>query len=277
MTFPVPSVKLFTTETSAIEGKVDNNANAVINLHISPSKERLLKNKQQSKPKQKQKESPVKKVAKKVVQKAKPIRVMNNNRPKTFSAPPIEEQVQYTSKVESSPVQVQYVTKVENAPKYPEQVQYVPQVETPVQYQVEEDTTPQVYAATYEELEENADEDQAEEEEEVEEGVDTESKHECFYRTVLEAYVNNPTLIKHYILFKSSVLTEFIKVLTEADSVEITVSEDVECWAKIQKINKVDSIVVVKDNVRSDFQVNYNEWYTMFKDYKVSLKYVISG
>ena len=30
MTFRVPSAKLFTTETSAIGGKVDNKANAVV-------------------------------------------------------------------------------------------------------------------------------------------------------------------------------------------------------------------------------------------------------
>ena len=70
-------------------------------------------------------------------------------------------------------------------------------------------------------------------------------------------------------------LAEFIKVLTEADSVEVSLSEDVECCGKTTKINKIDSIIVVKDSVRSDFQVNYNEWYTLFKDYKVSLKYTL--
>ena len=57
----------------------------------------------------------------------------------------------------------------------------------------------------------------------------------------------------------------------------VTLSEDIECCGKTTKINAVDSVIVVKDSVRSDFQVNYNEWYTMFKDYKVSLKYVINS
>ena len=47
MTFPVPSAKLFTTETSAIGGKVDNNARAVVNLTITPSKEKLLNKKEE--------------------------------------------------------------------------------------------------------------------------------------------------------------------------------------------------------------------------------------
>ena len=96
-----------------------------------------------------------------------------------------------------------------------------------------------------------------------------------FCGTVLEAYINSPIFVKKYILFKTSVLQEFIRVLTEADSVEVTISEDVECCGKTTKINAVDSIIVVKDNVRSDFQVNYNEWYTLFKDYKISLKFTL--
>ena len=43
MTFPVPSAKLFTTETSAIGDKVDNKANAVVNLTITLSKEKQVK------------------------------------------------------------------------------------------------------------------------------------------------------------------------------------------------------------------------------------------
>ena len=88
-------------------------------------------------------------------------------------------------------------------------------------------------------------------------------------------FMKSPIFVKKFILFKTSVLSEFIKVLTEADSVEITLSEDVECCGKTTKIKVVDSIIIVKDSVRSDFQVNYNEWYTLFKDYKISLKYTL--
>ena len=198
MTFPVPSAKLFTTETSAIGGKVDDNAKAVANLHITPSKERLLKKKEE-------------------------------------------------------PVQVQYRTGDDNTPKVYNDVN------------TEEEYVPKVYAA----------DDEDEDEENPYTEVNTESKYECFYRTVLEAYMNNPIFVKKFILFKTSVLQEFIRVLTEADSVEVTISEDVECCGKTTKINTVDSIIVVKDSVRSDFQVSPNEWYTLFKDYKISLKYTL--
>ena len=197
MTFPVPSAKLFTTETSAISGKVDNNAKAVVNLHITPSKERLLKKKEE-------------------------------------------------------PVQVQYRTEEDNTPKVYNEVT------------TEEEYVPKVYAA-----------DDDDEDENPYTEIKTETKYECFYRTVLEAYMKSPIFVKKFILFKTSVLQEFIRVLTEADSVEVTLSEDVECCGKTTKINAVDSIIVVKDNVRSDFQVNYNEWYTLFKDFKVSLKYTL--
>ena len=198
MTFPVPSAKLFTTETSAIGGKVDNNAKAVINLNITPSKENLVKKK---------------------------LRVEEDKTHKVYGA------------VDEEPIQVQY--------------------------QVEEEIVPKVYAADDEDEENPYTE------------IQTETKYECFYRTVLEAYIKSPIFVKKFILFKTSVLQEFIRVLTEADSVEVTLSEDVECCGKTTKINVVDSIIVVKDSVRSDFQVNYNEWYTLFKDYKISLKFTL--
>ena len=200
MTFPVPSAKLFTTETSAIGGKVDNNAKAIVNLHITPSKEKLINKKK--------------------------LRVEEDNSPKVYAAN------------EEEPIQVQY--------------------------RVEEDDTPKVYAAADDEEEENP-----------YTQIKTESKYECFYRTVLEAYLNVPILIKKFVLFKTSVLAEFIKVLTEAESVEVSLSEDVECCGKTTKINVFDSIIVVKESVSSDFQVNYIEWYTLFKDYKISLKYIL--
>ena len=67
MTFPVPSAKLFTTETSAIGGKVNNKANAVVNLTITPRRKNLLK---------KNKEEPVQ------VQ----YRVEEDNTPKVYAA-----------------------------------------------------------------------------------------------------------------------------------------------------------------------------------------------
>ena len=39
--------RLFTTETTAIVGKVDNMANAIVNLTISLSKEKLIKKKEE--------------------------------------------------------------------------------------------------------------------------------------------------------------------------------------------------------------------------------------
>ena len=42
MSFPIPSAKLFTSEEHAISGKVDNKANAVVNLTINPSEEKLV-------------------------------------------------------------------------------------------------------------------------------------------------------------------------------------------------------------------------------------------
>ena len=177
MTFPIPSAKLFSTEQTGIQGKVDNKANAVVNLTISPSKEKLVEYKE-------------------------------------------EDDNPYGSGV--------FVVNKERA--------------------IQED---------------------------LKEAEKKESKYECFYRTVLEAYMDNPIFINQRVLMKTNILTEFIKTLTDADSVEIDTMRDVECCGQPTKYNVIENIVVVKNKIRSDFKVSYNEWYRLLKDYRISLKFTV--
>ena len=69
--------------------------------------------------------------------------------------------------------------------------------------------------------------------------------------------------------------TIFIKALTDAEEVQIGTSTDIECCGKPTKYNIIDNIVVIKNGVRSDFKVTYNEWYRMLKDYRISLKFTV--
>ena len=181
MSFPIPSAKLFTSEEHAISGKVDNKANAVVNLTINPSEEKLVEYKKDEKPE----DNPY----------GSGVFVLNKEKTKTR------------------------------------------EVENP-----------------YENIE---------------------TKHECFYRTVLEAYMNNPLYVNNCVLMKTNVLTEFIKALTDAEEVQIGTSTDIECCGKPTKYNVIDNIVVIKNGVRSDFKVTYNEWYRMLKDYRISLKFTV--
>ena len=184
MTFPIPSAKLFSTETTAVQGQIDNKANAVVNLTISPKEEQMVEYK-------------------------------DNEQPDSSNP--------YGSGV--FVVDPKYVKGKNRDLSEPTQ--------------------------------------------------SLESKHECFYRTVLEAYMSNPLYVNHCVLMKTNVLTEFIKVLTDADKVEIDTLQDISCCGRPTKYNAIENIVVIKNNVRSDFKVSYNEWYRMLKDYRISLKFTV--
>lgn len=179
MTFPIPSAKLFSTETTAVQGKIDNNANAVVNLTIQPNDD--------------------------------------SSKVEYRDAETNDESNPYGSGV--------FIVDSKNVKK-------------------------------------NRD-------------ITIESKHECFYRTVLEAYMDNPLFINKCVLMKTSVLTDFIKVLTDADAVEIDTIQDIECCGKPTRYNIIENIVVIKNNIRSDFKVTYNEWHRMFEDYHISLKFTV--
>lgn len=101
----------------------------------------------------------------------------------------------------------------------------------------------------------------------------TESINETFYRTLLEAYMNNPLYVNQYIVMKASVLAELIKVMTSAEEVEITHSCDITCCSRATPYNLIDSIVVIKNKVRNDLEITYNDVYRKLKDYRVSLKF----
>ena len=105
--------------------------------------------------------------------------------------------------------------------------------------------------------------------------TNSETKSEIFYRTLLEAYMNNPLYVNSYIVMKASVLAELIKVMTDAEEVEITHSCDITCCSRATPYNLIDSIVVIKNKIRNDLEITYNDVYRKLKDYRVSLKFTI--
>ena len=103
----------------------------------------------------------------------------------------------------------------------------------------------------------------------------SETTAETFYRTLLEAYMDNPIYVNQYIVMKASVLAELIKVMTSADEVEITHSCDITCCSRATPYNVIDSIVVIKNKIRNDLEITYNDVYRKLKDYRVSLKFTV--
>ena len=178
MTFPIPSARLFTTDSTAVSGKVDNKANAVVNIAIQKSPEV----------------------------------------PAEYKEREVKEETDnpYASGV--------FVVNSEPEVKEPEKA---------------------------------------------------ETKTECFYRTILEAYMENPLIINNCVLMKTKVLEEFIKILTDADACEVGILADVSCCGKPTDYNIVENIVVIKNGTRNDFKVSYNDWYRKLKDFRISLKFTV--
>ena len=96
-----------------------------------------------------------------------------------------------------------------------------------------------------------------------------------FFESVLNAYMDNPLYINQKVLMKTSNLANLVKTLTDADEVNIEISNDIECCGRPTKYNTIENIVVVKNKERTDFKVSHNEWYRKLKDYRISLNFTV--
>jgi hypothetical protein len=90
---------------------------------------------------------------------------------------------------------------------------------------------------------------------------------------ILLAYMNNPFIVNRYIIMPTNQLASLIKLMTDAENVEIQVAYDVACCGQATNYNLVDAIVVIKNNQRTDFTVAYNELSRKLNDYRISLKF----
>ena len=90
-------------------------------------------------------------------------------------------------------------------------------------------------------------------------------------------YSENPLKINSYVVCKSKALMDMIKLLTEADKVEILIDDSevgCGCSSTNPKIMKIDKIIVTKDNKSEELKYCYNDIYTEFIKYGISLKLV---
>lgn len=100
-----------------------------------------------------------------------------------------------------------------------------------------------------------------------------ETSNETFYRTLLEAYMDNPLFVNQLIVMKTDKLANLIKTMTEADEVNIEIGTDISCCGKTTPYNIIQSIVIIKNGIRNDFEITYNQAYRKLVDYRVSLKF----
>ena len=103
---------------------------------------------------------------------------------------------------------------------------------------------------------------------------DIEKKNQ-FLEMVVEMYETNPLKINSYVVCKSSLLMNMIKLLTGCEKVDLVIDDSdigCGCGASSAKILKIDKILVTKDGKTEELKYCYNNIYTEFIKYGISLK-----
>ena len=97
-----------------------------------------------------------------------------------------------------------------------------------------------------------------------------------FLELIIEMYTDNPLKINSYVVCKSSLLMNMIKLLTNCDKVDIVLDNDevgCGCGVNTSKLIKIDKILITKDGKTEELKYCYNNIYTEFIKYGISLKY----
>ena len=105
---------------------------------------------------------------------------------------------------------------------------------------------------------------------------DLETKNK-FLELLLQVYEDNPIKINSYLVCKSSILMDMIKLLTNCDKVELILDDNIGCTGCISK-NKytyVSKILITKDGKTEDLKYAYNSIYSQFIQHGISLKVVV--
>ena len=128
-------------------------------------------------------------------------------------------------------------------------------------------------------LEENAQLNAQLQEREIEltENIDNLETKNKFLELLLQVYEDNPIKVNSYLICKSSILMEMIKLLTNCDKVDLVIDENIGCTGCISnsKYTYVSKILVTKDGKTEDIKYAYNSIYSQFVQHGISLKIVV--
>ena len=112
---------------------------------------------------------------------------------------------------------------------------------------------------------------------ELTENIDDLETKNKFLELLLQVYEDNPIKINSYLVCKSSILMDMIKLLTNCDKVELILDDNIGCTGCISK-NKytyVSKILITKDGKTEDLKYAYNSIYSQFIQHGISLKVVV--
>ena len=104
---------------------------------------------------------------------------------------------------------------------------------------------------------------------------DLETKNK-FLNMLLTVYQSNPLYINSYVVCDAQILMSMIKLLTKCDKVDLVLNEDIACnsCTKDDKLIYVSKILVTKGDKIEDLKYGYNDVYSKFVSYGISLKIV---
>ncbi len=107
--------------------------------------------------------------------------------------------------------------------------------------------------------------------------LDSLEKKNKFLELLVGMYENNPLKVNSYVVCKSTLLMDMIKLLTDCDKVDLVIEDEEPgcCVASVAKLIKIDKILITKDGKSEELKYCYNHVYTEFVKYGISLKLTI--
>ena len=105
---------------------------------------------------------------------------------------------------------------------------------------------------------------------------DLETKNK-FLNLMLTVYQNNPLFINSYLVCESKVLMNMIKLLTGCEKVDLVINDDIACGGCTanSKLIYISKILITKDGKTEEFKYAFNDIYSKFISYGISLKVVV--
>ena len=97
-----------------------------------------------------------------------------------------------------------------------------------------------------------------------------------FLNLLLTVYQNNPIYVNSYVICDSQILMSMIKLLTSCDKVDLVLNDDLSCGGCTgdDKLIYISKILVTKEDETKDLKYGYNDVYSKFIGYGISLKIV---
>ena len=105
--------------------------------------------------------------------------------------------------------------------------------------------------------------------------ADLETKNK-FLNLLLTVFQSNPLYINSYVVCNAQMLMEMIRILTKCDKVDLVLNDDIACTSCCSgdKLIYVSKILVTKGDKTEDLKYGFNDVYSKFISYGISLKIV---